>query len=197
MLVCCYCNKECKSQNSHRNHERLCPSNPDRIYVNRFKSKTPWNKGLTKEDPRVAKNAKSLSEATRGKPGRVWTDEQKKAKSEWRKQYHIDNPEAHPNRKLAGNRSKMSYPEQVAYDWLTENNVDFEHHKKVGKFFPDFVVNGNVIIEIDGEHWHDAEKDRVKDIFFEDSGYTVFRIKAKEMIQQRLSQIVRGVRQSG
>jgi len=190
MLICCYCNKECKSQNSHRNHERLCPSNPDRVYVNRFKSKTPWNKGLTKDDPRVARNAKALSDATKGKPGRVWTDEQKKAKSEWRKQYHVDNPEAHPNRRLAGNRSKMSYPEQVAYDWLTENNIDFEHRKKVGKFFPDFVVNGSVIIEIDGEHWHDEEKDKIKDIFFEESGYTVFRIKAKEMIQQRLSQIV-------
>lgn len=190
MLNCCYCSKECKNQNSHRNHERLCPSNPDRVYVNRFKTDTPWNKGLTKEDPRIAKNAKAVSESTKGKIGRPWTDEQKKAKSEWRTQYHIDHPEAHPNRRLAGNRSKMSYPEQVAYDWLTENNVDFEHNKKVGKFFPDFIVNGNLIIEIDGEHWHTEEKDRVKDLFFEEAGYTVFRIKAKEMIQKRLSQII-------
>jgi very-short-patch-repair endonuclease len=190
MLTCCYCNKECKNTNSHRNHERLCPNNSNRNYKNGMKDKIPWNKGLTKEDPRVAKNANAISEATKGKIGKPWTAEQKKAKSEWRKQYHIDHPEAHPNRKLAGNRSKMSYPEQVAYDWLTENKVNFEHNKKIGKFFPDFVVNDNVIIEIDGEHWHNEEKDSKKDSFFEEAGYTVIRIKAKEMIQKRLSQII-------
>lgn len=30
MLICKYCNKECKNDNSLRNHERLCKSNPDR-----------------------------------------------------------------------------------------------------------------------------------------------------------------------
>ena len=190
MLICCYCNKECKSQNSHRNHERLCPNNPNRVYINRFKSKIPWNKGLTKNDPRVLKNAQATSSSLKGKPGRVWTAEQKLAHSQWRKQYHIDHPESHPNRRLAGNRAKMSYPEKVAYDWLTVNNVDFKHQQKVGNYYPDFVVNGNLIIEIDGEHWHNEEKDSLKDLFFEESGYTVFRIKAKEMIQTRLSQII-------
>lgn len=190
MLTCCYCSKECKNTNSHKNHERLCPSNPNRNYKNGMKDKIPWNKGLTKNDPRVLKNAQATSSSLKGKPGRLWTEEQKLAQSQWRKQYHIDHPEAHPNRRLAGNRSKMSYPEKIAYDWLTVNNVDFEHQQKVGNYYPDFVVNGNLIIEIDGEHWHNEEKDRLKDLFFEQSGYTVFRIKAKEMIQSRLSQII-------
>jgi hypothetical protein len=30
MLFCKYCNKECKNDNSLRNHERLCKSNPNR-----------------------------------------------------------------------------------------------------------------------------------------------------------------------
>lgn len=34
MLVCSYCGKECKNVNSLRNHERCCPSNPDRNYKN-------------------------------------------------------------------------------------------------------------------------------------------------------------------
>ena len=33
-LYCKYCDKECKNDNSLRNHERLCKSNPDRQTVN-------------------------------------------------------------------------------------------------------------------------------------------------------------------
>ena len=188
MLNCQYCDKECKNQNSHRNHERLCPKNPSRVYKNGMEGKTPWNKGLSKDDPRVLKNAEKISASMKGKSGRVWTDEQRAAKSAWRKQYHLDNPEAHPNRKLAGNRSKISYPEQIAFDWLTANNIQFEHQKKVGSYYPDFVI-GNMILEIDGEYWHNEEKDAKKDCFFRENGYTVVRVKAKEFIEARLSQI--------
>lgn len=30
MLICKYCGKECKNENSLRNHERLCKKNPNR-----------------------------------------------------------------------------------------------------------------------------------------------------------------------
>lgn len=52
MLICKFCNKECKSNNSHRNHERLCPMNPERVYVSHTLGSSghvAWNKGLTKE----------------------------------------------------------------------------------------------------------------------------------------------------
>lgn len=188
MLLCQYCGKESKNPNAHRNHERLCPKNPSRVYKNGMEGKTPWNKGLTKDDPRVNQYAVTISENTKGRPGRAWTQEQKDAKSAWRKQYHLDHPEAHPNRKLAGNRSKISYPEQIAFDWLTKNNIIFEHQKKVGSYYPDFVI-GDMILEIDGEYWHDEEKDAKKDCFFRENGYTVIRVKAKELIETRLSQI--------
>lgn len=44
MLICKYCGKECKNENSHRNHERLCPSNPNRKGSGRGKS--GWYKGI-------------------------------------------------------------------------------------------------------------------------------------------------------
>lgn len=34
MLICKFCGKECKNDNSLRNHERTCPSNKDRVYKN-------------------------------------------------------------------------------------------------------------------------------------------------------------------
>jgi len=58
MFTCVYCSKICKNDNSHRNHERQCPKNLNRIYKNGMTGKTAWNKGLTvATDERVAKNA--------------------------------------------------------------------------------------------------------------------------------------------
>lgn len=153
--------------------------------------KTPWNKGLTKDDDRVAKYAATLSVVKTGKPSKtVWTEEMRKAKSEWRKQLHRDHPEMHPNRKLAGNRNRMSYPERVAFDYLTRMGIEFEHQKQVDKYFPDFIV-GKVIVEVDGERWHDAEKDKQRDAVLESYGYSVIRIKATDNIESRLEEIFR------
>lgn len=50
----------------------------------------------------------------------------------------------HPNRKLAGNRKKMTYPEQVAFDWLIEHKITFVHQKEFCfnemKRFVDFYI---------------------------------------------------------
>lgn len=50
-LICKYCGKECKNDNSLRNHERLCHSNPNRqilksnfIEYNKKKEKNPVSK---------------------------------------------------------------------------------------------------------------------------------------------------------
>lgn len=196
MLDCSFCGKQCKNGNSHRNHERCCPKNPNRNYKNGMSGKTAWNRGLTKEDPRVLKGAEKLAQVLKGvPPNYIWTEERRKAKSEWRKKLHQEHPEMHPNRKLAGNRSKMSYPEKIAYDWLQQNKVQFEHQKKIGNYYPDFVV-GNLIIEIDGEYWHNPEKDKIKDDFFISLGYNIYRIKAKEIIELKLKELL-GVGKSG
>lgn len=49
MPICKFCEKECKNQNSLRNHERLCPKNVNRVYVSYTLGRIPWNKGLTKD----------------------------------------------------------------------------------------------------------------------------------------------------
>jgi hypothetical protein len=49
MLLCQYCNRECKNKNSLQNHERLCKKNPNRqeSSFKKYKEKNPnpWNKG--------------------------------------------------------------------------------------------------------------------------------------------------------
>jgi very-short-patch-repair endonuclease len=193
MLICKFCNKECKNLNAWRNHERLCKDNPDKQVSNLTTrtNKTPWNKGLSKlTDDRVRKNAEAVSLALVGKPSKiVWTEEMRRAKSEWRKQLHKDFPETHPNRRLAGNRKKMSYPEKVAFDFFTKYNISFEHQKKIDRFYPDFVI-GNLIIEIDGATWHDKEKDKARDEIISSYGYQIVRIVSTENIEERLKSIL-------
>ena len=198
-LNCRFCGKESANPNSHRNHERLCPQNPDRklhnIFGNKTKGRNPWNKGKSvTNNPELATKLGAGGASLAGfKPhvatSEYWTDEQKRKKSEWRKQLHKDHPETHPNRRLAGNRNKMTYPEKVAFECLTKIGVQFEHQKQIGRFFPDFVI-GNVIIEIDGARWHNTESDQKRDALLSDMGYKVYRINSKERIEDRIKEIL-------
>ena len=57
-LKCQFCDRLCNNTNSLIHHERLCKNNPDRmIFLNlkkRKRSKSAWNKGLTKDtDERI------------------------------------------------------------------------------------------------------------------------------------------------
>ena len=60
-MKCKFCDKECKNDNSLRNHERLCKLNPNRQLTvfqtnNPVKRDGPWNKGLNKDiDDRIIK----------------------------------------------------------------------------------------------------------------------------------------------
>lgn len=79
-MKCQHCNKKCKNKNSHTNHQRLCPENPNRVYKNGMVGKIPWNKGLVKEnDIRVAAYANSL---TGRQSTSVWTTEMRKTQSD-------------------------------------------------------------------------------------------------------------------
>ena len=196
MFECLHCQKSFTNGGGLATHQPYCKLNPERVQrviaanPATRKGSIPWNKGLTSDDPRVAKNGKSVSEALKGKPSKVvWTDEMRRAKSEWRKKLHEDHPEMHPNRKLAGNRSSMSYPEKVAYEFLKSLEIQFEHQKRIIGYYPDFVI-GSLIIEIDGEHWHNSEKDALRDKRLQEAGYTIHRIKAKEHIENRIKEIL-------
>lgn len=170
---------------------------------NGMKGKTPWNKGLNKENnSSVLDMSKKISIIMKEKSKKgllskpfskdYWTDEERKKKSEEKKKFFEENPEMHPNRLLANNRNNMSYPEKIAYDYLTKLDVDFEHQKKILNYYPDFVISNNIIIEIDGEYWHPIgnEKDRIRDLELNNLGYKVYRIRSKEKIEQRIDEIL-------
>lgn len=121
----------------------------------------------------------------------VKSEEGKMFLSDKKKQLYKDFPEKHPNRKLANNRNHMSYPERITYDWLIDNNIEFEHQKQIDKYFVDFfIVKFNFIIEIDGEYWHNDIDDKERDDLIKTYNYKIYRIKAKERIIERLKEIL-------
>ena len=185
--LCPGCNKEI-SNNNWKRHESKCFGTGEY---------TVWNSGLSvKNNPELAdklmagpSQMRETVKAGITTPGRVkyiCSDEGRKAKSEWRKKLHEENPEAHPNRRLAGNRSKMSYPERLVFDALTQAGVDFQHNKKLDKFFPDFVI-GKQIIEVDGAKWHDSDYDARRDARLVELGYAVERFEVgnqKDLVER-------------
>lgn len=69
-FICKYCGKVCKNKNSLTQHEIRCKSNKNRIVSpfiewNKSHGYTAWNKGLTKQDPRVAQQGKTLKKKIR------------------------------------------------------------------------------------------------------------------------------------
>lgn len=197
--ICKFCGKVCKNQNSLRNHERLCPSNPDRNYVSHTLGKTAWNKGLTKEtDLRVKKNSESVSIAMKNSElvkehlSNMWTDELRQKQSERKKKLYSEHPEKHPNVKLAGNRGKMTYPEQLTFDWLNEHSIQNEHNyhfvtDKFNRYVDFYLPTLNMFIEVDGEHWHkDIQKDVDKDNDALSCGIKTIRIKPKLNVIKQL-----------
>lgn len=93
-----------------------------------------------------------------------------------------EDPMNHPNRRLAGNRNKMSYPERLVFDTLTTANITFIHNQRIDIYYPDFII-GKRIFEIDGARWHDPVKDAIRDKRLNELGYTVERFPAKEILK--------------
>ena len=175
MLFCQYCNKESKSKNSHSNHERCCPINPNRNYKNnkigkkganqfsyaqRFGLEKPkaWNKGM----PGIM-TGKKHTEATK----------QKISKS--MKIVVMNNPESYCGSNRG--RSKQIIVDEIKftgqwevdfYLWAKKNNLNavrvttpFKYFWKGERnYFPDFYIESlDLYVEIKG---YETDRDRAK-----------------------------------
>lgn len=204
-LTCQFCGKEYKNRNSLCTHERQCKENPNRqesAFVRYNKEKGhAWNKGLTKEtDDRVAKQAKTLSESIKGKPGHKHTEASKQKISTARKRYLSEHPDRVPY--LINHSSKISYPEQYFIDLFVAEHIDLKYHLQFSKYELDFYNEEKKIdVEIDGEqHYLDKriyQSDRDRDKFMSDNGWTVKRIRwsdYKKLTIEEKSKIINDIK---
>jgi very-short-patch-repair endonuclease len=125
---------------------------------------------------------KLMVDKGRAKGAAAWTPEARLKQRNNMLRRIAEDPMNHPNRRLAGNRKQMSYPERLVFDSLTAAGILFQHNLRVGRYYPDFVV-GKRIFEIDGARWHNPERDAKRDAVLQEMGYTVERFPAKQILK--------------
>lgn len=166
-----------------------------------------WNKGLTKEtDTRVAQYAKTLIGKTKGVKRTTIVSEELREQSRQRmllanpvripgvidkirqtllKTYR-EHPEILENRKASGHNQFSNHYTSIEAEIakvLTDYKISFEHNKRIGRYFADFFIFGDVVVECDGEYWHkDPEKDLRKDFYMYEQGYSVFRFTESRIL---------------
>lgn len=180
MLKCQYCNKECKNKNSLVQHEIRCKLNPNKIisgfeiHNNKIKSgeRFIWNKGLTKEtDERIQNIANTYKNNLKTGKIKHWatgltkeTDERVKLISEKLK----NNPNGGGYREHSGYGKSGWYKNifcnstwELAYViYCLDNNINIkrcnlyyeylDENDNIHKYYPDFIINNEQIIEIKG-----------------------------------------------
>lgn len=192
--LCCWCNQRFRTKRLLQEHKHN--DHPDTCSLGHV-----WNKGLTKETcERVKLGAEHVSKAMRESAAckydhaAIWTEERRKEQSERKKKLYAEHPEKHPNRKLAGNRGKMTYPEQLVNDWLIEHAIEFVHNyqyitDKFNRYVDFYLVEQNIFIEVDGEYWHkDKTLDEAKDLDAAQHNIKTIRIKPKYNVIEQLEQ---------
>jgi len=72
--------------------------------------------------------------------------------------------------------------EEITKNFFEEHNIGYLHNKRIGSYFPDFIILDNVIIECDGEYWHKERdnKDR-RDEYFRNKGFLIFHVRGDEI----------------
>jgi very-short-patch-repair endonuclease len=83
--------------------------------------------------------------------------------------------------RTVGRRGIMTSIEKMIADALEERGIAYVYEKPTLEFLPDFMILDNIIIEVDGEHWHSTPeqiaKDEERDAKLQDAGYEIWRLK--------------------
>jgi very-short-patch-repair endonuclease len=101
------------------------------------------------------------------------------------KKFLQENPEKHPL-SILNQKGYMSSIERKVKDILDELNIEYEPQYPINGFFPDFAIpSKNIIIECDGDYWHNLpgakEEDLVRQEILESLGWKFIRFTETEI----------------
>lgn len=100
-------------------------------------------------------------------------------------QWERGNKGYHPNRILAQNRRKgwRTRAEKIMKKGLDNKGIKYQEEVRIGKYFPDFLVNENIVIECDSKYWHPKNNlyDKKRDKYMTTNGYKVLRFLNSEI----------------
>lgn len=121
---------------------------------------------------------------------RTHSEETRNKISKARKKFLTENPDMIPY-KLNHKSKGESYPEKYFREWLEKENISFEQEYQFKLYSFDFLIDGKIDLEIDGDqHILDErikEHDKKRDKITTDNGYLVKRILWSEY--KKLSEI--------
>jgi len=179
MLLCKYCQKECKNENSLRNHERLCKENPNRIIKPKSQKWLDAQKTKRKSN-QWDKIDYEISEVTRTKLSdaskrQTWNKERRLKHSEAMRLAVENNPESYTSSNR-GRTKQIIFDgikfqgkwELEFYQYCKSNGIQIERSNEwfeyewngIRKYFPDFYLRDkNLYIEVKG---YETERDLAK-----------------------------------
>jgi len=172
-------------------------------------SQEAWNKGLTKEtDERVGKYAKTIKGLGIKPPITEMTLEAKlKIQRRMRgdnnpakcpavkekirntlKETYKNNPLILEGRKPSGLNQYGDYfssIEKKIMEELKNRSLPFLHNYRIGRYFADFLIPDRVVIECDGEYWHNKRRDEdsesKRERYLHSLGYFTFHLSEKRI----------------
>lgn len=176
MLLCKYCQKECKNVNSLRNHERLCRYNPNRIISQKWidsQSKKKKSNQWSNPNYKIKDSTRQKLSETSSKI--VWDDDRRLRHSNAMK-LAVEN---HPESYTSSNRGRTKQIivdgikfqgkwELEFYQYCKSNDIQIERSNEwfeyewngARKYFPDFYLSEkDLYIEVKG---YETERDRAK-----------------------------------
>lgn len=187
-MLCKYCQKECKNENSLRNHERLCKENPNRQltpFMGKSFNLTRKRSNQYIKSTELGLDKPVVSDETRRKiseKNKLLWDE--KRRQDWSKHMTIqanlnveNHPESYSYKNFCGRAKKELYNgewmhsswETVFAKWCDANNISWTKrvpyfhyvwNGKDRKYFPDFYIKEmDLYVEVKG---YETDRDIVK-----------------------------------
>jgi len=115
-----------------------------------------------------------------------------KYQSNYQKERLSKFPHKHPSVLCSKIRNKRSYPEIMLEDYLINlglvKDVDYIPQHPIGKYVVDFFFPKlKLIIEVDGEYWHDLESDRevIRENYLIENEFTAVHFWAKDITAKK------------
>ena len=66
---------------------------------------------------------------------------------------------------------------------LQQLGIKFNQEVRIGRYSADFaLIKRKIAIEADSDYWHDAEKDRKRDVVLKKYGWITIRFSEKEIV---------------
>jgi hypothetical protein len=155
-----------------------------------LKGKTTWFNSVSKDDPKRVEMSRKSGETRKIRGSQS-------GKNHWT--YGKGFPKARETI-IATMRSGKMYggkegtkPERKMKELLDQLGVEYIFQYPIGKYLCDFYVpSRNLVIEVDGEYWHNypdgREVDKTKDGYLKGNGYKVIRLWASDVLKMKVFQ---------